>query len=143
MAFCPNCGTQAGSAAFCPNCGTSLGQSGPRAASSLTGSAGIRTNLASALCYAIPFICGIIFLVLEPYSKDRSVRFHAFQALFFWLAWILVGTALRLLAFPIFVFAYPIYQILVLVIWVYLIISAYQGKRVMLPVIGDLAAKQV
>jgi len=31
----------------------------------------------------ITIIPAIIFLVMEPYNKNKFVRFHAFQSLFF------------------------------------------------------------
>ena len=37
---------------------------------------------------------------------------------------------------------WPLVQIFFLVVWVYLMITAYQGKKVVLPVIGELAQKQ-
>ena len=43
---------------------------------------GMTDNVASALCYALGFITGILFLVLAPYNQNRMVRFHAFQSIF-------------------------------------------------------------
>jgi uncharacterized membrane protein len=105
----------------------------------VAGAGGLPENTAAALCYLLGLITGIIFLVLEPYSKNKLIRFHAFQSIFLNLAWIIVGWALGLL------FAWrliTIVEIAFLVLWVYMLIQTYQGKKVMLPVIGDLAAKQ-
>src|SRR5450755_1988982 len=81
MAFCPNCGAQA-SGRFCPNCGTAFSgaPSGPSPAS--FEAAGLNDNVASALCYLFGFITGIIFLLLGPYNRNRTIRFHAFQSIF-------------------------------------------------------------
>src|SRR5207245_2655186 len=35
-------------------------------------------------------IVGIIFLLIEPYSHNKAVRFHAFQGLFLVVAYIVV-----------------------------------------------------
>ena len=43
-------------------------------------------NVAGALAYLFAPLGGVLFLVLEPYNKDRFVRFHAFQSIFFGLA---------------------------------------------------------
>ena len=43
-------------------------------------------NLAAALSYALGFITGILFLVLEPYKNNRFVRFHAIQSIIFSVA---------------------------------------------------------
>ena len=63
----------------------------------MAGSPAMADNVASTLCYALGFITGIIFLVLEPYSKNRVVRFHAFQSIFFSIAAIVVRWGLGLL----------------------------------------------
>ena len=44
-------------------------------------------NVASALCYLLGLITGIIFLVLTPYNRNPVVRFHAFQSIFLNVAW--------------------------------------------------------
>ncbi len=44
---------------------------------------GLTENVASALCYALGWITGIVFLVLAPYNQNRTVRFHAWQSIFF------------------------------------------------------------
>jgi len=51
-------------------------------------------NVAGALCYLVGFITGVLFLILEPYSKRPFVRFHAFQSVFFSVGWILLSIAL-------------------------------------------------
>jgi len=108
-------------------------------------------NVASALCYALGLITGVLFLVLEPYNKNRNVRFHAFQSIFMNLAviagWIVLGiiagilrsiTGLKFFYSSIFL----LYYLACLCLWVYLLLSAYQGKRVLLPIIGNLAQQQ-
>lgn len=51
-------------------------------------SSGLSDNVASALCY-IPIV-GLIFLLVEPYSRNRAVRFHAIQSLMLLVASIVV-----------------------------------------------------
>ena len=41
-----------------------------------------------ALTYLAGFVTGIVFLVLDPYKSNSFVRFHAFQSIFFNVAWI-------------------------------------------------------
>ncbi len=50
--------------------------------------AGLTPNVAGALTYLVGAITGILFLVIDPFKTDRFVRFHAFQSIFFNLAWI-------------------------------------------------------
>ncbi len=86
MAFCPSCGT-AVQGKFCPACGTVVGDAPGRAAGASgpaagAPAAGMQDNVAGGLCYVLGLITGIIFLVLEPYNRNRAIRFHAFQSIF-------------------------------------------------------------
>ncbi len=102
----------------------------------------IDDNVASALCYLLLGVTGALLLFLEPYSHNRRVRFHAFQAIFvnlaiivFWVAISFVGKSLALLISPLFLLA-------CLVLWLMLIWAAWQNERLVLPVIGPMAEKQ-
>jgi uncharacterized membrane protein len=150
MAFCQICGTEvADGVAKCAACNNApatvfAAQPSP---------SGISVNAAGALAYLGGFITGIIFLLIEPYKADRFVRFHAFQSIFFnvawiglWIVWTIVGLVLSVLTKGLFFFLqFPI-DLLLLVggfaLWAWLMYSAYQGKTFKLPVIGALAAKQ-
>jgi len=95
------------------------------------------------------FITGIIFLVIAPYNQNKFVRFHAFQAIFghlalvvLWILFLIVNTMLAFLTHGLAFLLYPLVMIGVVVLWLYLMYSAYNNKRVKLPVIGDLAEKQ-
>jgi uncharacterized membrane protein len=159
MAFCPNCGAQA-TGAFCPNCGTAVAGA---SASSGTGSAysapppgtsspGITHNVASMLCYCpffIGLICSIVFLVVAPYNRTKTVRFNAFQALFLHLAlfliWIALGLVIAMFAFVthgVGFALYPILSLCIFVLFIVLMFKAYNNQTVKLPIIGDLAEKQ-
>ncbi len=117
------------------------------------GSAGISANGAGALTYLAGFITGIIFLVIDPYKTDRFVRFHAFQSIFFnvawigmWIVWAVLGLLLGMVTKGLFfILELPINLLLMLGgfgLWAWLMYSAYQGKSTRLPFIGALAAKQ-
>ena len=109
-------------------------------------------NVASTLCYVLGLITGIIFLVLEPYSKNRTVRFHAFQSIFLNVAIIAIdivaGIVFRILLEILGFFAFlgiifwPIFGLGCLCLWLFLLFSTYQGKTIVLPLIGPLAQKQ-
>jgi uncharacterized membrane protein len=108
---------------------------------------GMADNVASALCYALGFITGIIFLVLAPYNQNKTVRFHAFQSIFFSVAVIAIRIVLSIVLTAVLGF-YTMLTVQSLVslcffgLWLYLLIMAYQGKTVVLPVVGPLAQKQ-
>jgi uncharacterized membrane protein len=156
MAFCAKCGAQlnAGSG-FCASCGTAVaGQnvttSGAAAAPAQTSasapSAGMTDNLAAALSYI--WIVGLIFLLIEPYNKNRFVRFHAFQSVFYGVAWMILWFGIHIV-FAIMPFLglliLPIYALIGLggfVYWLFLAFKAYNNEQYKIPVIGDMAAKQ-
>jgi uncharacterized membrane protein len=118
-------------------------------------SAPMADNVASALCYVLGLITGIVFLVMEPYSKNRTVRFHAFQSIFMNVAVIAVDIVFSILfsiilrilgGFGLFgsliSLVWLVFWLACVGLWLYLIISAHQGKTVVLPIIGPLAQKQ-
>ena len=141
MAFCPNCGAQLADGAACAKCG----QGAVPVARATTGG-GLEDNVAGALAY-VTIIPAIVFLVLEPYNRKRFIRFHSFQCLFFAAAWILLWFVLRII-FQIAFFgwltalAWPFIDLAGFVIWLILVLKAFQGQMFKLPVIGDLAEKQ-
>jgi len=111
---------------------------------------GLTPNVGGALSYVFGLITGVIFLLLE---KDQFVRFHAFQSVLLSVAWIALWIALSILSailgfIPVLgaILAFIIILILSLglglggfVLWIVLIIKAYQGQRWKLPYIGDMA----
>ena len=108
-------------------------------------------NVAAALCYAVGFITGIVFLVLAPYNQNKTIRFHAFQSIFFcvvaFLIRIVLGIVLSMMFFAGggFTITFGISSLVSLAffcLWLYVIFSTYQGKTVVLPIIGPLAQKQ-
>ena len=61
---------------------------GPCSPSGEAGSKTMDTNVVGALTYLAGFVTGIVFLVLDPYKSNSFVRFHAFQSIFFNVAWV-------------------------------------------------------
>ena len=170
MSFCQTCGTSMsdGSAA-CPACGASQGVAAsstapgampgsvpspmPGAMPGAAPAAGLTPNVAGALAYLAGAITGILFLVIDPFKADRFVRFHAFQSIFFnlawiafWIIWMIFGVMLGAISHGLFFIIQLPINLLITVggfcLWAYLMYSAYQGKTFQLPVIGALAASQ-
>jgi uncharacterized membrane protein len=146
MSFCATCGASV-EGRFCAKCGAAVtGNPATTATTSVPAASGLSQNAASALCYVLTFITGIIFLVLEPYNKNPTIRFHAFQAIFFGVAVIALDFALSIvisiLHLYLLGFLFPLVGLAFFVLWIYMILSAYQGKMVVLPVIGPLAQQQ-
>lgn len=155
MAFCPNCGA-AVEGRFCAKCGAQVSPAGApgngpadTTYAAPTAATGLSDNVAGALCYVLGLITGVLFLVLAPYNQSKFVRFHAFQAIFFHVAWIALwvfDTAIAvMLPWSLHLLVSLFWMLIALgglVIWVLLLVKAYQGERFKLPVIGDLAEKQ-
>jgi|SRR6185437_7287418 len=153
MAFCPNCGSQVTAGGFCQNCGTPVaGGTAPAGAGAAyappatpVSASGLTENVASALCYLFGLVTGIIFLLLAPYNQNKTVRFHAFQSIFMHVGiivlWILY-TVTSFMTHGIGFLLFPLFSLLVIALWLYMMFSAYNNKKVKLPIVGDLAEKQ-
>jgi uncharacterized membrane protein len=158
MAACAKCGaTLAEGATFCGSCGTAVGAAA--AASAPAGgvpaaSGGLTSNVAGALAY-IPFvgwIAAIVFLVADPYNKDKFVRFHAFQSLFLHIAFFVLGIVLFIITVVLGVIpivGWIIDFLLHIVFWIgilalelFLMYKAYSNAKFMLPVVGKIAEQQ-
>jgi uncharacterized membrane protein len=107
---------------------------------------GMSDNVAGMLAY-FTIIPAIIFLVMEPYNRNRFIRFHSFQSLFFAVAWTVLWIALSIFAHIPFlgwlsILIWPLVGLAGFIIWIVLLLKANQGKMYKLPVIGDMAEKQ-
>jgi uncharacterized membrane protein len=157
MAFCSKCGSAVSEgSAFCSVCGSPASSAGvpptPPAPPSANGTAGtgMASNLAAALAYFV--ITGIIFLVVDPYKRDKFIRFHSFQAIALWVVVIVfeivwhMFTSIGFLAlgffFAIFGLVGFVIWLAVLVYWLFLMYKAYNNETYMIPVIGEWALKQ-
>jgi uncharacterized membrane protein len=147
MAFCISCGAQmpAGATA-CPACGQGTGGTAASAPSAPAAVGGLTDNVAGALAY-VTIIPAIVFLVMEPYNRNRFIRFHSFQSIFAAVAWTALWIALSIVVHMPFLgwltfLIWPLVSLAGFVIWVILVLKAYQGQKFKLPVIGDIAEKQ-
>jgi uncharacterized membrane protein len=140
MPFCPNCGTQIAEGAACPKC------AGAAASAGATTTGGLTDNMAGALAY-VTIIPAIVFLMLEPYNKNRFIRFHSFQCLFLTGALVALSIALGIVAMIPFLglLTIPLHFVIwigAIMLAVMLALKAYQGQTFKLPVIGDMAEQQ-
>ena len=107
---------------------------------------GLDENLAAALAYLGIFISGIVVLILE--RENKFVRFAALQStIFFGVAsivmWVLgLFDGLPLLGW-LFGTASWLLGVACFVVWLYLMITAYKGQAVKLPILGDICWDQV
>ena len=104
-------------------------------------------NAAAGIAY-ITIIPAIVFLIIDPFRRSSYVRFHAWQSIFFFIAWtvinILVGMVQHIVPSAVFL-TLTVLQLVglaIFIIWLIVFIGAFGGKQIKLPVIGDLAARQ-
>ena len=109
-------------------------------------------KLAALLAYLFGWVGGLIFYIIE--SKNKYIRFHALQSILFnvsvSIAFILLGVVFGILgAIPGVGVVFALLGGLIyfglaigsLVVWIILMVKAYQGEKWLLPVIGDIAEK--
>ena len=112
---------------------------------------GMDANVAAGLSYLFLLIGGLIFYFGE--KQNRFVRFHAMQSILFNAFWIVLFIVIFTLQ-PVFyatVILTPVALVLTcltfllliaaLVLWIVLMVYAFQGKYFKLPVIGDYAER--
>jgi len=136
MPNCTHCGSPL-DGRFCSSCGKVAG-------AQYSGPAGLTDAQAAALTYILGALTGALFLMWAPYNQSRTVRFHAFQSIFLTAAWLLLVFAIGLLLpFRVGLLVGRLAQLAALLGWLYLMWEAYNGRNVEVPVIGELARKQV
>lgn len=99
---------------------------------------GLDQNVAGLLCYLLGFITGIIFLVLE--KNNRFVRFHALQSIFLSIAIIILNYVCNLIPILGWLLGFAL-SVASFIVWIVLMMKAYQGQWFKLPFIGDMAEK--
>ena len=145
---CPQCASEMpDSAAFCPGCGRAMRP--PERAHGTVGA--FPETIAGALAY-FTIIPAIVFLGLDPYNKNRFVRFHSIQCLLLWLAGVVIGAAFRIVNVVLLIIPFLGHLLALLisgliglaafVIWLVLVVKALQGEMFKLPVLGDFAEKK-
>jgi uncharacterized membrane protein len=144
MPYCSSCGNAAHQTdQYCAKCGARQPCAAPQPTDPL---AGITPRTASILCYipGVGWIASVIVLAAEKFRHDKTVRFHAFQGLYLFVAWLIVEWVLS----PIFREIHPPFfrvdkalHLLSLCVWVFMIIKTSHEERYSLPIIGELAER--
>jgi len=145
MPFCSQCGNAVdASDVFCARCGSRQPSAGPAGSGALSS---MNARTASILCYIpiVGWIAAIIVLASDKFRQNRAVRFHAFQGLYLFVAWLIVHEVIRPMFAPL---PGPNYvgnllQIAVLCVWIFMIVKASQEERYSLPIIGELAERSI
>jgi len=97
-------------------------------------------KLGGLLCYLLGILTGIAFLVLE--KDDDDIRFHAYQSTATFGGILLLSLALGFVPM-VGGIAQALLGPISLILWIVLMVKAFQGERFKLPVVGDWAEEQL
>ena len=107
---------------------------------------GFGDNTTSVLCYALIWVSGLFFLIME--KENKTIRFHALQSTV-WFGLLSVLNFVLMLFSNIFLIGFFINIITGLITlvlgasWVFLMVMAFSGRIFKLPIIGDVVWAQV
>jgi uncharacterized membrane protein len=150
MAYCCRCGTQTGERdLYCGVCG------GRTPAAAPSGDA-ISPRTASILCYipVLGWIPAILVLASQRFRQDKSARFHAFQGIYLFVAWLVVDWVIGPSGWKIFhhepgvfwfghAFVGGILKLTIFAAWIFMLVKASEGSQFKLPLLGELAERSV
>jgi uncharacterized membrane protein len=102
-------------------------------------STGLEANIAGLLCYVLGWVSGLVFILIE--KQSNFVRFHAIQSIYVFGAITVAGIVLGWIPVIGMVIGSLIW-VLGVILWIILMIKAYQGEKYKLPMVGDWAEKR-
>lgn len=144
MPFCSQCGNRvAESDIFCARCGSKQPVTPPAPRDPL---GGITPRTASILCYVplMGWVPAVIVLAADRFRNNRTVRFHAFQGIYLFVAWLIVDHVIA----PVLhrvpgIHIADLFRAALLGIWIFMMVKAAHEETYALPVIGELAERSV
>jgi uncharacterized membrane protein len=154
MPYCCQCGKPVtGTARFCTACGAPQPASAPHASDVFSG---ISDRNAALLCYIpwLGWIAAVIVIASRRYKRDtpeaREVRFHAFQGLYLFVAWLIVDWVIS----PVLRFegmgmghAFSplggLLRLAMLAAWIVMLVKVSRSEHYRLPIIGEMAERSV
>ena len=109
-------------------------------------------NTEAALCYLLLWLSGIILYLVE--KENKTVRFHAMQSI---LVFLPLNIIMIIVAVPQWLL--PLYniplvfnmlagiswflRIVLIVLWILFVFSAYQGQKFKIPIISGIAKENI
>ena len=141
MAFCKACGQEIGTATFCPKCGANQSAAvAPSATPAASPTEGLQENIAGLLCYVGVFVTGIIFFLVD---KRPFVKFHAAQSIVVFGGLFVIQIALvfvgGIVGFGLFRMLHWLLRLVGFVLWILLMVKAYQHESFRVPIAADIA----
>jgi uncharacterized membrane protein len=150
MPFCSQCGNQVGGVdTFCGRCGARQPGFNPGGSAGLPPVdplSAISPRTASILCYLpwMGWVAAIVVLASERFRGDRVVRFHAFQGLYLFVAWLMNQWVLRWLPWQLpGMGLHGLITLLLTGMAIFMMVKTAQGVTYSLPLFGELAERSV
>ena len=109
---------------------------------------GMAENVAGLLCYVLGWVTGIIFFLID---KRPYVRFHAAQSIVVFgglhliniVVGIMFGAGFMMMGrrggFGLSFALYSIINLIAFILWIVLMVKAYQGEKFQVPVAAGIA----
>jgi len=147
MPFCSQCGNQVAPAdAYCAKCGARQPAASYTTHPVGRGLESLNPKTASILCYLpwVGWVAAIVVLASDRFRHDRAVRFHAFQGLYLFVAWLIADQVVR----PIFgmmtnFHLYHVIEAVLLGASIFMMVKASHEEAYALPLFGELAQRSV
>lgn len=156
MPYCTQCGGQVSDTdAYCWQCGSLQPGATPKAETPAAGTAGkkgftdsIDDRTWNTLCYlpGLGWLASVFVLAAERFQQDRNSRFHAFQGLYLFVAWLIIDWGVA----PFFWHGrnqfFNIKSLLhlgLVATGIFMMVKAHQRQNYRLPVLGELADRSL
>ncbi len=150
MPYCCQCGKKVTDQdLFCAICGARQPAPAGSPANYFTG---VSSRTSALLCYIpiIGWIAAIVVLASTRFRSDHNVRFHAFQGLYLFVAWLVVDWVLSPMFHVAFIPGFPmnrlfpaILKLVVFCSWIFMMIKVSHDENYKLPLVGELAERSV
>lgn len=145
MPFCSQCGNRVGdSDVYCAACGArqpiTPANAPPRSTDPLRS---FDARTASVLCYVpgLGWIMAVIVLASMRFRNDLTVRFHAFQGLYLFVAWLIAQWVLSPATEFLHFGADRLVELVLLGMSIFMMLKAGQNEAFALPIFGELAQR--
>lgn len=133
---------------FCARCGHRQPPGPPGPGVPRDPFSGVTPRTASILCYVpgVGWIAAIVVLAALRFRQNRTVRFHAFQGLYLFVAWLVNDIVVQPIFFGMPTGLHQIYRVVeavLLIMSIFMMVKASQDEPFSLPLFGELAQRSV
>ncbi|MBK7930815.1 MAG: hypothetical protein IPJ98_26050 [Bryobacterales bacterium] len=155
MPFCTQCGSQVTPAdTYCHQCGSQQPDAAPGAPPPRP--SGSQNNFTDTiddrtwktLCYmpGLGWLASVFVLAADRFTRDRTARFHAFQGLYLFVAWLVIDWGLG----PAFQFGRSsrldvegLVKLALFGVGIFMMIKTWHGQIFRLPIFSELADRSL